>query len=120
MPYTTPTAQQLKTRHPAFVDLDSDYVDAVIADAARLIDSTWFEADYQPAIMYLAAHMMTLEGNNDGDDKGVVVSERIGDASASYAAPGAQSSVSDYQATSYGRRYLQLLRVNQPAILASS
>lgn len=62
MPYTTPTATQLKARYPKFASVADATVDAVIADALRSVDNTWVEGDYQPAIMALAAHMMVLEG----------------------------------------------------------
>lgn len=62
MPYTTPTATQLKQRYPKFAAVLDATVDAVIADAMRSVDNTWVEGDYQPAIMALAAHMMVLEG----------------------------------------------------------
>jgi len=114
MPYTTPTASELKTRHPAFIDSDSDYVDAVIADANRFVDDSWFIDDYQPAIMFLAAHMLICEGALNGSVKGVITSEAMGDASASY--DNSQPSVSDYHSTSYGRRFVALLRVNQPGV----
>lgn len=115
MPYTTPTASDLTTRHPAFASLDSDYIDAVIAEAARFVDSSWFEDDYQPAIMHLAAHMLISEGALEGSVKGILASEAMGDASASYDNSNA-AVASDYNSTSYGRAYMRLLRVNKGGV----
>lgn len=116
MPYEKPTAAQLKARHPAFSELADPYIDAVIADANRFVDETWCEPDYQPAIMFLAAHMLVCEGalGGDVDTPGPVVSDKLGDAAVTYAnAVDSSKSVSDYSSTAYGRRYLELLRVNQ-------
>lgn len=115
MPYETPSASDLTTRHPAFSSLDSDYIDAVIAEAERFVDSTWFEDDYQPAVMHLAAHMLIAEGALEGSVKGVLTSESIGDASASYDNSD-KADASDYRTTSYGRAYMRLLRVNKGGV----
>jgi len=119
MPYTTPTATEFKTRHSAFSAVDSDYIDAIIAEAVRYVDTSWFEEDYQPAVMHLTAHMLMCEGAIGGvSTAGVLASQAIGDASESY--DNSKPSVSDYQSTTYGRAFLRLLRVNHPGVVAAT
>jgi hypothetical protein len=76
--------------------------------------------------MYLAAHLMFSLGAASasgappgaGGGGGPVQSESIGDSSVSYAATSFLrndgSALEDYRSTVWGRRYLQLLRLNQP------
>ena len=120
MTYTLPTAAEFKARHVLFADLTDAYVNTMIAEASRFVDETWCEDDYQPAIMFLAAHNAVGEGALGGrtDTSGVIASEKLGDASINYGGISSGSSLEiNYNSTAYGKRYLQLLRVNQPAIL---
>lgn len=130
MPYTTPTPAEFKTRFPAFADTDDERIAIFIADAERKIDNTWRVQDYQPAILYLAAHLLTLSGGEDGDDPvgdattGDVVGESFGQMSISYAkkaalnAPGSSAWQSTYGTTPFGREFLSLARGNKPPVVA--
>lgn len=126
MPYTLPTADQFATRFPIFADADSDLVTALIAEAGGQVDQSWEEADYQPAIMYLAAHLLASDSSQAGDDvgsggAGAIASESFSGMSVSYQRAGSQSTFftnSDYGSTSYGRRYLNLLKRNKPAVVS--
>lgn len=116
MPYTLPTANELQARYPAFATTADGTVDTAIAEAARFVDESWFEDDYQPAIMALAAHNMTMEGALGGtvQNGGAITSEKLGDASTSYGnAISDSKTVSDWSQTVFGRKFLLLLRVNQ-------
>lgn len=124
MAYVVPTAAELKTRYPEFADVDNAIVTAAITDAAGDVDDSWREADYARAIMALAAHMMVMEGRlNSGVSlspfalTGFVKSESLGDASVTYGGVGeAGSSGSNkdgsYALTTYGQRYMELMRKN--------
>ena len=119
MPYVIPTAAQLKARFPVFDALDDSYADLIIAEASRSVDTSWLEGDYQNAIIHLAAHMMFSEGATGDIDPattGAIVSDKLGDASTTYANHATSSSSSDYGTTIYGRGYLRLLRLNHPAV----
>lgn len=119
MPYVIPTANQLQTRFPAFAAVDDAYIDLIILEASRSVDESWLEDDYQNAIMYLAAHIMFSEGvtgDIDPATTGAIVSDKLGDASTTYANHTTSSSSSDYGTTIYGRGYLRLLRLNHPAV----
>lgn len=123
MPYTLPTANELQTRYPAFATTADGTIDLAITDAARFVDETWLEDDYQPAIMALAAHNLTMEGALGGSvqNGGAITSEKLGDASTSYGnAIDASKSVSDWGQTTFGRAFLRLLRVNQPGVMVTN
>lgn len=118
MPYTTPTASELKARYPEFASVSDTLVNFAISDAGRFVDTGWFEADYQRAIMALAAHILVQDGALGGSTvvSGNITSEKLGDASVSYgAAVGAGNS--EYGTTSYGRYFLKIQRVNVPAVV---
>jgi hypothetical protein len=66
MTYTLPTADQLQAAFPAFADVPDATVDFWIERAARMVDTTWMEDDYQFAIMLLACHYMVGIGLGTG------------------------------------------------------
>ena len=123
MPYTIPTNDQFTTRFPIFEDYDDDALTAIIKEAADQIDDTWREQDYQPAIMYLAAHMIALDNSGAGEDvtvggPAILSSESFAGMSVSYSQLAMSSGVSSttYGTTEYGRRYYALLLKNKPGI----
>jgi len=120
MPYVIPTAIEFKARFaPAFADLDDAYIDVMIAEAARNVDTGWSEEDYQPAIMFLAAHNIAEEKSLGGvyGSPGMTISSKLGDASDTYAQNTSIDSMGIYGGTVYGRRYAQLLRLNAQAVI---
>lgn len=114
MPYTAPTAAQIKARYPAFADVDDALIDAVIVDASRNVDETWCEADYQPAIMALTAHMLVEEGatGRDVEFAGAITSSKLGDAQDSYSGLTPSQMSGEFNSTSYGRKFMQLRALN--------
>jgi hypothetical protein len=131
MPYALPTAEAFKVKFPTFASVADPTVTAAIAEAGTSVDNTWIEADYQPAILYLAAHIMTLDGvviaaSDLGSAAGAInaglVSEmKVGDVAvklggSSSSGGGAGGSGTGLASTGYGRRYLELLRRNHPAV----
>lgn len=126
MPYTIPTADQFFERFPIFEDADEDTITALLAEAASQIDNSWREADYQPAIMYLAAHMWALDNSQSGEEveigsPGSISSESFAGMSVSYSSSPMSSGVSatGYGQTEYGRRYYQLLLKNKPGVVVA-
>jgi hypothetical protein len=122
MPYTVPDSSEFICRHPRFSEINRETITAVITDAARNVDTTWFEDDFQPAIMYLTAHYLVMEGHlgDAVNTAGLITSEKLGDASVSYGNAVAETkSVADYGSTSYGRRFQDLLGKNHPAVLTA-
>lgn len=126
MPYTQPTVDQFTQRFPIFEDAEPDQIQVLLTEASASVDQSWAEADYQPAIMYLAAHLLATDSSQVGDDvgaggNGTIASESFNGMSVSYVRPNGVSSgafVSEYSTTSYGRRYLALLKRNKPAVVA--
>jgi hypothetical protein len=57
-----------------------------------------------------------VTGDIDITTTGPIVSDKLGDASTTYANFATSSSSSDYGTTIYGRGYLRLLRLNHPAV----
>lgn len=118
MPYVIPTSAEFKARFPAFAALDDAYIDVMLGEAARNVDGGWEELDYQPAIMFLAAHNISEEQSLGGivGQPGLVTSSKLGDAQDTYAVNASIDAGSIYAGTIYGRRFAQLQRVNVPAV----
>lgn len=118
MPYATPTASELKARYPEFASVSDTLVNFAISDAGRFVDTGWIEADYQRAIIALAAHLLVQDGALGGSTvvSGNITSEKLGDASVNYGAA-VGSANNEYGTTSYGRTFLRIQRVNVPSVM---
>lgn len=118
MAYAKPTPANLKTRYPAFASVDDPTVQYWLTDAERFVDETWFEKDYAPGLMAVAAHNMALGGIGSGSGVGGlavkgVTSFRSGSFSANIDASVAQAaSKGGWGATSYGGEFEALRRRN--------
>lgn len=123
MAFAIPTAADLKARFPAFAAVVDPIVTSAIAEAQTRVDTTWTDQDGPLAIMLYAAHVMTLDGLGAGAEaemakagalgfqtmrSGALTLERKADV------PGADRSI--LNETMYGRRFLALLKVNQPPV----
>ncbi|WP_272789272.1 MULTISPECIES: DUF4054 domain-containing protein [unclassified Shinella] len=138
MPYVQPNAEIFKARFPEFAPVPNTLVNTVLAEAVDAVGDTWLERDRAKAQMYLAAHLLAMEGE-PGRSQGVaageggghfavtgpVKRERVGDVEVEYAGAsassgggsGSGSSLSaNYGTTSYGRLYLEFLRKNFPPV----
>lgn len=119
MPYTVPTVEDFQARFPE-IDAETSVIQTAINDAADMVDETWLEKDYQKAILFLAAHYVTIgsaeEAGMVGDEQ-TIASESFGPISVSYqkTESGAANGTT-FATTGYGRRYLELLHLNFPAI----
>lgn len=119
MPYTVPTIVQLKAYYPEFATTPDPQLTAALTDASRKVGTDWFEPDYQPAIIHLAAHYLTVaESSAAGGGFGGLISESVGlgPISVSYTRSKAAAENSAFATTGYGMRYLEILRANVPAI----
>lgn len=123
MAFTIPTAADLKARFPVFAAVADPTITSAIVEAQTRIDASWTDEDGPLAIMLYAAHVMTLDGLGAGAEaemakagalgfqtmrSGALTLERKADAA------GADRSI--LNETMYGRRFLALLKVNQPAV----
>jgi Protein of unknown function (DUF4054) len=120
-----PTAADLTDRFPAFAAVPSATLNAALAEAATRVDSTWTAGDYPLGVMLYAAHVLTLDGLGTGAEAALSAAGalgfqtmRSGSLQLERAAPtSAEGRPSSLEETTYGRRFLTLLRVNQPAVL---
>jgi len=127
MSVTPPTAATFKTRHPEFDPVGDALVDLVLADASGFVHDTWRTVDQQPAVMALAAHMLTLEGEPQRSQgaaggaspgSGPVRMAKVGDVQVDFqglssTSPKPQSAwQEDLRRTVYGQRFLTYLRRN--------
>lgn len=120
MSYTAPSAGDVRTRfEPKFDDVSDGRINALIAEALRVVDETWTEGDYATAIMYWVAHSLVTEGALDegasASTTGLVQSETLGDASVTYwnrSAGAISESDTQFMTTVYGARFLELRRAN--------
>ncbi len=125
MPYTVPSPADLAARFPAFAAVPPAALAGAIAEAQMRVDASWLPGDYPIAIMLLAAHTLTLDGLGTGAEAAAAAAGTLGYSSlrsgglsldrARPAGGGAEPSM--LAETTYGRRFLALLKVNQPAIL---
>lgn len=117
-----PTPTEFKVRHPRFNALSDSAVTLYITEAAASVAASWSEADYKPAIMYLAAHMMVMEGalSPTGVAMGVgnqIKKVKAGDVETEFSTDAKPAGISGklwatYGATFYGQRYLDLAARN--------
>jgi hypothetical protein len=133
----TPTADNLKARYPEFASVADARVTLFLVEASSRVDSTWREADQAPAIIALACHEMSLEGEPAASISGSATggaslangrflkSRSVGDvsnewsesaASAAAASKSATASQAGYRSTPYGAKYLKLLSLNRPGM----
>ena len=116
----TPTA--FLTRFPAFAAVATDTLASALAEGATRVDGTWTPGDYPLGVMLYAAHVLTLDGFGAGAEAAVgaagafgMQSFQAGSLTLSRRAGNASDGV--LGETTYGRRFLALLKVNQPAVL---
>lgn len=133
---TIPTTEQLKTRFPEFINVSDARVTLFIEEATCSVDDCWVEKDQSPAIMALACHMMSLEGepsassgagegsdpsNTNFKDGRFLKRRKVGDtenewaeSSASMAAGSKSATASEagYRSTTYGSKFYKLMKLN--------
>lgn len=124
--YTEPTATDLKARFPEFASVADPTLDLILAEAIGQVGETWIERDRRPAQLYLAAHMLAMEGEparssgaTGGGVTGPMKSRTVGDVRTEFAGfSGAGGATTDagYETTAYGKQFLRLLRLNFPPI----
>ncbi len=124
MPYIVPSAADLAARFPAFAAVPAAAVAGAIVEAQTRVDTHWLPGDFAIGIMLLAAHSMTLDGLGTGAESASAAAGTIGFTSMRSGGLSLDRATSRRQAaepsilaeTSYGRRFLALLKVNQPAV----
>ena len=121
---TLPTAADLVGRFATFAATPTATVTAAIAEAGARVDATWTAADSTLGVLLYAAHVLTLDGQGTSAEAALAAAGALG---ISMFKAGTlereRRTVTGADAgnllteTTYGRRFLTLLRVNQPAVL---
>jgi hypothetical protein len=126
--YVQPTAADLKARFPEFAPVADATVTALLDEATARVGESWVERDRRIAQLYLAAHLLASEGEPHRTTgglgasvvtTGVVKRRRVGDVETEFAGAtgGAGGGTAGSLATTvYGQRYLELQRLNFPAV----
>lgn len=95
-----------RLRYGAFAAVADGQIGYWLADAARLVDTTWTEASRDPAKFAWAAHMLAESGALSAAIPAGVTSFRSGSFSATI--DSGVASLTGLRATSYGREFLAL------------
>lgn len=136
MALTPPDPSVLITRYPSFKGTDPALIAMLLQEALGFVDETWFPGDQQPALLAYAAHLLAVERMGDQsvtlDDgsvlptAGPIQSASVGGASFSFSDSALSiqaqqnASTNGLSATPFGRRYLELLRKNKPAVVVAT
>lgn len=117
-----PTIDDLTSRFPAFASVASNTLAGALSEAAARVDTTWTAGDYPLGVMLYAAHVLTLDGLGTGAEAAMAAAGALGfqsmqSGSLQLERASGQQGRSALEQTSYGRRFLALLKVNQPAVL---
>lgn len=126
MAWTAPTPAELKARFPAFASVDDAVVQSALNEAGMQVDDSWVsEADFRLGINLMAAHILTLDGLGTGAEAESAAAGALGFKTMksggltlerfSAADNGAGGDV--LSLTTYGRRFLDLLKRNIPAVM---
>lgn len=142
---TVPDSELFKTRFPVFTPVPDQLVAMIIDEMTDHIgghDSPdrWRARDFQPAILYLTAHALTLQGEPErsvqiaqatgnqvltGSVQGSIEKVKVGDVETTFEAgtgqrtqlgatslAGLSGDKLDYSLTHYGRQYVKIRRKN--------
>jgi Protein of unknown function (DUF4054) len=110
----TVSSQAIKLKFPEFTDVDDAAVQFAVEEAAFFVGAVSIPKGGDLAQMYLAAHLIAMGRLSAGTDGLAISSETIGRISIGYRTSGAQAgAIGDLQTTTYGKRYLQILMMNQ-------
>lgn len=118
MAHVIPTAATFKARHARFAAVADATCEIYLDEASRTVTTSWTERDYGDGIMYLAAHLMVMEGAGGGSAIGVsgtISKVKAGDVETEFRATRGTASGkiwTTYGATIYGQRYLDLAARN--------
>lgn len=120
---TTPVAADLVARFPTFAAVPAGTIALALAEAALRVDTTWTAGDYPMGVLLYAAHLMTMDGLGTGAEAALGAagalgfsSLRAGSLSLDRRAVAGDDAGNLLAETTYGRRFLALLRINQPSV----
>jgi len=126
MAWSAPTAAAFKARFaPRFDAVTDPQIQYALDRAVILVDETWIETDRTEGVFLYAAHMLTLDGLGTGAEAEAAAGGLSGfqsvksgtfsfDRGSGAGAGGGNGSL--LASTSFGRRLLELMRLNFPAV----
>ncbi|MGE7415445.1 DUF4054 domain-containing protein [Methylobacterium tarhaniae] len=126
MAWTEPTAADLRARFPAFAGVADAAIALALAEALAQVDDTWPDAIRTSGALLYAAHVLTLDGQGGGVEAEIAKAGALGFTSfrsgslsldRGAAAGGGSGSSDPLEQTSYGRRFLELVRARFPGVL---
>lgn len=123
MAYVQPTPADLAARFPALAAVPPAALATALNEAATRVDATWTEGDRALGLMLYAAHTLTLDGQGTGAEAALAGAGALGFTSLQSGTLTLSRSAGSGRddgilgSTTYGRRFLALLKVNQPAVL---
>lgn len=127
MAWTPPTVEEFKTRFPEFATVANETVQAVLDEAVGDVGPSWIERDRTPGVLHLAAHLLAVSGSGGlgaggggAAVTGAIKRRTVGDTTTEFTGISGGASTGGqldyYRSTSYGVRYLSLMRRNFPAV----
>lgn len=125
MAWTAPTVAEFKTRFPVFASVPDATIQMLLDEAVGDVGETWAERDRTSAILYLSAHLLASEGagvlgpgGSGAAITGAVKRRKVGDTETEFMGTGGikDGPLGAYFSTLYGRRYMELMRRNFPAV----
>lgn len=122
MTYAVPSAATFKARHPRFASVSDGTVTLYLTEAGTYVGTGWDDADGPVGIMYLAAHLMIMEGAISPTGVSIGVGNQIkkvkaGEVETEFSTDAKSDGISGklwatYGRTFYGQRYLDLAARN--------
>ena len=114
-----PTALSMKLKFPEFASMADGTIEFAIEEASMSISKGWVtEADQTLAHMYLTAHLLMVTLSRAASGTGQrIKSESMDGMSITYDTDGVTPDAGNYTTTEYGSRFLDLAKLNFPAVL---
>lgn len=116
--YIDPTPGNLVALYPEFADVPVTTLETYMAEAARIVDTSWTEGDFGRARMALAAHNLTINGIGETPE-----ARAIRGGSEEFRVMGIgplrlerfdrPGGTSEFAKTRYGKAFRQMLRMNK-------
>lgn len=129
MAYTKPTPDEFKTRFPAFASVDGSLIQSVLDNEVPLyLDDSWIsQENYTQGAMLYTAHALTLDGHGTSAEAKAAAGGRLNYQSirsgqlslTRFARDSSSAAAGAFGLTSYGQRFLEILKRNSPGILAA-
>lgn len=118
MTVVLPSALNIKLKFPEFAGIADATIEFAIEEAALEVDDTWIPKQATLAVMYLTGHHLMVSISRASSGTGQrLKSESMDGMSRTYDTDTAIPDSGDYDTTSYGKRYLELLGGNVAGVL---